>query len=131
MMEAGAKAVKIYTSNLTCIKVLRRPLCIILAVTYIGKYGGLYVISSSDLQINLYEENTFRSLRSFNVLSSQSILAWYPEADTMLSSGNSGVIYVWDMNIMEERYHIGRGSMHEAPLRRGHMDAVLDLLPVN
>ena len=65
------------------------------------------VACSSDLQVSFYDESTYKLHKCFHCPSSQMCMTWCPEARSLFTAGVSGVVYAWDAQFMEEKYHMG------------------------
>ncbi|KAJ0399503.1 hypothetical protein ATCC90586_007532 [Pythium insidiosum] len=126
LIENCSPVFKIYNSNCELLRTIRSPEGFVQCAEHLPKHDQ-YVLASSDLQLRFYDDTNLRLVKSCHTPTSQNCLKWYPETNTLFSAGVSGIVYAWDAERMEERYHMG-GEARGRVLTRSHDDIVLDLL---
>ena len=123
---------RVFSSSLELRCTVQRADGVIGCVDYMGTTNQ-YVVASSDLALSFYDEFTGVLAKSFRTLDSQMCMTWIPEYQTLYTADTSGVIHAWDVEDMEEKYHMGAGSRHASRHDResaefSHSDIVLSLL---
>lgn len=125
--ETGCRQLKIYNARCQLQHTIERNAGIVLSATHLSSLNQ-YAIASSDLQLSIYDDSTYRLHKSFHTPTSQSCMHWYNENQTLFTSGSSGIIYAWDIEQMDERYHMGGIGRDGHLVENSHRDVVLDLL---
>ena len=126
--EHASNVLKLYQPSGQPLRSIARKEGKVLSAAHIPERSQ-YAISSSDLQITLYDDQSLRLSRSFFTPSSQMCLSWAKETSTLYSGGVSGVLYAWDIDTMESRFQMGTVGKSGAGVE-SHRDMILDLLNI-
>ena len=109
---------------------------LIRCVGYLSKKAQ-YVITSSDSTMSFYDAQNGMLVKSFRTTTVQICLEWVAEYGLLYTGDMSGTIRAWDVDAMEEKFHMG-GSSAEVGTKAwsnertnnvvGHQDSVMCLL---
>lgn len=99
-VEAGARSLKICTSDLVMYRELKdfaqAPLC----AEYVDKYMYL-VVSCSDLSITFYDvDNNLKPMLRIDTRTAQLVMCWSEVGQVLFSADHEGRILAWDLQLV-------------------------------